>query len=107
MSLSKSYPLAGQRLSRSEILSRSKALRPIVQIGKNGLSEGSLEEIQKHLKKRNLIKVKCLRYSINPELDAKTQLDEMAARISKKTAAEIISITGFAMVFYFHERRLS
>ena len=36
-------------------------LDPIIRIGKSGLSDQVIDEIKKHIKKRNLIKVKILK----------------------------------------------
>jgi len=44
-----------------ELKKESKSLNSIIRIGKNGLTSGLIKEINDHLKKRKLIKVKVLR----------------------------------------------
>ena len=41
-----------------ELRTRAKGLSPIVQIGKNGLTQGSIDQIDKELEQRHLIKIK-------------------------------------------------
>ena len=43
-----------------ELKEKAKNLEPIVRLGKNGLNENVLVEIEKLLKKRKLIKIKIL-----------------------------------------------
>ena len=47
-----------------ELKVRSKSLKPIIRIGKNGLTDGIINEIKAHLKKRRLIKIKLLQNSL-------------------------------------------
>lgn len=78
-----------------------KLLKPIIQIGKNGLSEGTLEEIKKHLKKRKLIKIKCLKYYLSVgEGTNKEKMRRTADLIAKETGAEVVSVVGFTMVLW-------
>jgi RNA-binding protein len=101
MNSSELYLLAGRKLSKKEIVSEAKTVKPIVQIGKNGLSEGSLEEIRKHLKKRKLIKIKCLRYFLEDENKSnREKATQIAQEIAQKLEAEIITIVGFTFVLY-------
>lgn len=101
MSSSELYQLAGRKLSKKELASEAKNLKPIIQIGKNGISEGSVEEIRKHLKKRKLIKIKCLRYFLDDEEKSnKEKITKTAQALAKKLDAEIIGIIGFTFTLY-------
>lgn len=78
-----------------------RLLKPIVQIGKNGLSEGTLIEIKKHLKKRKLIKIKCLKYYLDAsEGTNKEKMKQTADTIASYCNAEIVSIVGFTIVLW-------
>ena len=47
-----------------ELKKESKLLEPIVRIGKNGVTEGTLKEIEILLRKRKLIKIKILKNAV-------------------------------------------
>ncbi len=71
---------------------KAKTLEPIVRIGKNGLTESMIREIERHLKKRKLIKIKLLK-SVE---DRKT----IAEEIAKRTNSELIEAVGFIVVLF-------
>jgi RNA-binding protein len=78
-----------------ELRQKSKALDPVVRVGKNGLSDGLVEQVRKALQRRRLIKVKMLQ-SFAEENDARGAAEELA----RKTGAEIISVVGFNVTLY-------
>ncbi len=78
----------------SELKSKSKLLRPIVRIGKNGIDETQIDEIKKHLKKRKLIKIKLLKSS------RKESIKEIAKEVAEKTNSILVDIIGFVFVLY-------
>jgi RNA-binding protein len=67
----------------------------IVRIGKTGLSESIIDEINKHLKKRKLIKIKFLKTALIEQ-----NIKELSEIISIKTSSTIVSIIGLNVVFY-------
>jgi RNA-binding protein YhbY len=80
-----------------------------VQIGKQGLQETVIEEIKKHLKKRKLIKIKCLRYFLDSyeeegvdmaSLSNAGKMKLIAAKIQTTLDCRLISITGFTIVLW-------
>jgi RNA-binding protein len=73
----------------------AKHLEPIVRIGKSGISENMVEEINKNLKKRKLIKIKFLASSLKG--DDKKKLINL---IAHKTNSEIIESVGNIVVLY-------
>jgi len=73
----------------------AKHLEPILRIGKSGLTDGVLKEIEKQLKKRKLIKIKFLKSA----LDGKNR-KEFAKEIATKTRSELIDQVGFVIVLY-------
>ena len=64
-----------------------------VRVGKQGLSENTVSEIKKLLKKRKLIKVKLLQSAIEGK-DKK----EFAKEIASKTESDIVDMIGFVVV---------
>jgi RNA-binding protein len=72
---------------------RAKALGPLLRIGKNGLTEGSINEIKLMLKKRGLIKIKLLR-SFTEGKDKK----ESAKEIAEKTDSILVESLGNIVV---------
>jgi len=67
-------------------------LDPMVQIGKNGLTEASLSTIEKALNDHELIKVKFLYYKGNRQ--------EISNEIIMKTKAEFVEIIGNILILY-------
>lgn len=77
----------------SDLQKKAQTLRPIVNIGKSGLTPQVIEEIKKHLKKRKLIKIKFLknyRDTQEPELD----------KLLLQTGAKLIENKGFVVTLY-------
>jgi RNA-binding protein len=68
-------------------------LDPIIRIGKSGLTDQVIDEIKKHIKKRNLIKVKLLRAYISTK-DKK----EIFKEIAERTGSELVNSIGFVVV---------
>lgn len=78
-----------------ELRKKARTLKPIINIGKNGLTEGLLQEIDRMLKKKKLIKIKINRSA----LDAKEK-KEIAKDILIKTKAELVDFVGFNITLY-------
>ncbi|HLC98839.1 MAG TPA: YhbY family RNA-binding protein, partial [Candidatus Nanoarchaeia archaeon] len=81
--------------STTSLKRKAMLLKPSVQIGKKGLSEESIKEIDKQLKKHGLVKVKFLRSSLE-----QSGRKEMATEIAIRTGARIITKSGFMAVYY-------
>lgn len=78
-----------------ELKRRSKNLLAILSIGKNGLTQGSLELIQRELKQKNLIKIKFLKSALD-----QWGKDDLIIRIVEFTKATIIDKVGNNLVLY-------
>ncbi len=69
------------------------ALEPVMQIGKDGFSENSLETVNGLLEARELIKIKVLNNSsVSPK--------EMMQIICEKTGAEPVQVIGNKLIVY-------
>lgn len=74
---------------------RSKAhhLRPIFQVGKIGVNENMIVQINEALEKRELIKVSILQNCLQDK-------DDVAKQISEGTGAQVVQIIGQIIVLY-------
>ncbi|MBW2984647.1 YhbY family RNA-binding protein [Candidatus Woesearchaeota archaeon] len=82
-------------ISKIRLRSKAKTLEPIVRIGKNGLTEGTINEIKRQLKKKKLIKIKLLKSFVQAR-DKK----ELIKEIASLTNSEIIESVGFILVLH-------
>ena len=69
------------------------ALEPVMQIGKDGLTENSVETVENLLQARELVKIKVLP---NAPLSPK----EMMVEICKETNAEPVQVIGSILIIY-------
>ena len=74
---------------------KGRLLEPMVRIGKNGLTDSALRQVQLLLNKRKLVKVKLLK-SFMESNERKVSAEELALR----TGAELIDQVGFVVVLY-------
>ncbi|MFC4558883.1 ribosome assembly RNA-binding protein YhbY [Virgibacillus kekensis] len=74
---------------------RSEAhhLKPIFQVGKTGVNENMIEQINEALEKRELIKVSILQNCLEDK-------NTVAEQLSNGTGAEIVQIIGNNIVLY-------
>lgn len=82
---------------RSFIKKLANPMKPIIQIGKDGLTENVMEQIDKMLNDHEIVKVNVLNNSL---LDAK----ETAFEVCEELKAEYISSLGNKFVVYRESR---
>ncbi|WP_340819397.1 YhbY family RNA-binding protein [Methanolobus sp. WCC4] len=70
-------------------------IKPIINIGKNGITESVLEELKKQIKANRLVKVKMLKTSAEGE-DIKTSAEKLA----EATRTTLIDVRGSTVVLY-------
>lgn len=68
------------------------SLRPVVQIGKQGLSESVLGEIEAALSDHELIKVQAAA--------SKEEKQEIGRRIEEATGAEVVGLIGHILILF-------
>ncbi|RLI82615.1 RNA-binding protein [Archaeoglobales archaeon] len=75
---------------------KGKAEIPVINIGKNGLTQSLINEINFQLEKRGKVKVKMLKsFRDSSELDRK----ELAKLIGKSINGRLISLRGMVLTF--------
>ncbi|MBS3112732.1 YhbY family RNA-binding protein [Candidatus Woesearchaeota archaeon] len=79
----------------NELKVKAHSLEPVIRIGKNGISDTTIKEIVTVLKKRNLIKIKLFKSS----LETKNR-KQIAKEIADKTGSNLVQVTGFIIVLY-------
>ena len=78
---------------KSYLRSEAHHLKPLFQVGKLGVSENLVEQIEDVLEKRELIKVSILQ---NCEMDK----NDVAEALSEKANAHVVQIIGSIIVLY-------
>ena len=78
---------------RARLRSQANLLKPIVMIGKDGLSETVIDQIDQIIEIRELIKIKIQN---NSNEDARNVAEEVA----KELNAEVIQVIGGIVVLY-------
>lgn len=83
------------KIKQYTLKKESVSLTPLMSIGKNGLSDSSIDELKKQLKAKRLVKVRIHKNSGESD-DMKTA----AAELCEKCGAELIDIRGRTATFY-------
>ena len=79
---------------RAKFRAQANALEPVFQIGKGGVSDAVIAQVEAALDARELIKVKALLETI-PQPPK-----EMAQEIAARTKADVIQVIGGVIVLY-------
>lgn len=78
-----------------ELRGEAQTLDAKLQVGKSGLSEGFLSELEKTLRREGLVKVKLLRSARAGE-----DVEEMAEELSDETGSVLVETRGNTVVLY-------
>jgi RNA-binding protein len=77
---------------RRQLREQVHSLKPLVQVGKNGVTEELIKTIDKALEDHELIKVKFLNY--------KTEKNELSRTIAQRTQSTLIDLIGNTAILY-------
>lgn len=69
--------------------------KPTIQIGKNGVSQKLVKEIEKQLEKKKMVKIKILQSALK-EKGAR----EIASKIAEQTEASLVEVRGHTFMLY-------
>ncbi len=84
---------------RQHLKALAHLLRPLVQIGNAGVSEGVFAAIAAALEQHELIKVQM------PKLDAASEREAMAAQLASGSGAELVQVLGRMVVLYLRRKK--
>lgn len=94
-STNREQPLTGLQVLKE----RSRTLEPVMRIGAKGLTQGAIEEIQRQLKRKKLIKIKLLKSFISDK-----DKNEIPVQIAR--AADAILVDRMGLVIVLGKREL-
>ena len=77
---------------RSYLKGKAHPLEPIIYIGKNGLSVGTLNAINSALSKRELIKIKFQEF--------KNDKQKLSTKIADETSSIVVDIIGHTLILF-------
>ncbi|MEM6822894.1 MAG: YhbY family RNA-binding protein [Verrucomicrobiota bacterium] len=79
-------------VERKQLKAKAHHLRPIIRIGKAGVTDSLIQQIDRVLKDHQLIKL---------QFDAhKERRKELSLEITSKSGAEIVSLVGHVLTIY-------
>jgi RNA-binding protein len=78
-----------------ELRATAASIEPATHIGKNGITDSLIEEINRQLKDNKLIKVKVLKSALDT-----IPREEIARQLAAKTGAELIELKGNTVVLF-------
>ncbi len=79
------------KLSKKELVKRGSTIDPTIHVGKEGVSDGVIEEIKTQIKRAKIIKVKML-----PA--AGEDIKDVAADIAKRAEVKCVETRGFTIL---------
>jgi len=85
---------------KRRIKHRLSGEKPTIWIGKGGVSEELLKEIEKQLEKRKTIKIKILESALEGD-----EAEQIASRIAEQTEASLVEVRGHTFVLYKRRKR--
>jgi len=84
-------------MDRDEIRNIGMDLKAIVRIGKKGINDSMVDEINRLLEDKEIIKIKVLRN--NPIQD----IEETSEILEDRTIGEVVEIRGKTILMYYEE----
>ena len=68
-------------------------LKPVIRIGKNGVTENIINDVKNLVKKKKIVKIKVLRSALNS-----ATMKDIADKIVKEANLKIVQIRGHSVV---------
>jgi RNA-binding protein len=80
-----------EKMSKKELVKMGSEIKPTVHVGKEGLTEGIVEEVRNQVKRNKVVKVRVL-----PA--AGMDKDELAAELEERTGTRCVETRGFTVL---------
>jgi len=77
---------------RRNLRALARALKPLVHVGKNGVTEGVIDDADRALRDHELVKIRFLHY--------KDQRKELSQTIAEETRSAVVDLIGNTLVLY-------
>ena len=81
---------------KKRLRSQSQAIKPLIQIGKNGVTENTINNIDTKLEDHELVKIKYINH--------KTEKQPLTQRIAEETHSEIVDTIGNTATLFRRSR---
>ena len=78
-----------------KLKAEANKLSPIINIGKNGVTDSVVEELKKHIKANRLVKVKVLKSA-----ESEKDLKDIAEELAERSHSTLIELRGRTVVLY-------
>jgi len=75
--------------------------KPTVWIGKEGATSQIINEISRHLEKREIVKVRILKSALKNE-----ETKNIASKIARQTSSTLIEVRGHTLLLYKRGKRI-
>lgn len=85
---------------RAALRAQANSIEPLFQVGKGGISDALIKQVDDALTARELIKLKVL-LETSPETPRET-----AEKIAVAAKAEVVAVIGGSMIFYRYSKKL-
>lgn len=79
------------KAKKKELIGKGSEIEPTVHVGKEGLTDGVVEEVRAQVKRARLVKVRVL-----PNADMST--DEVAAELAERSGSVVVDVRGFTVL---------
>jgi len=86
--------------AKRRIKSRLSGEKPTIRVGKSGVSQELLKEIDKQLEKKEMIKIKILKTALEGD-----EAKQIASRIAEQTTASLVEVRGHTFMLYKRRRK--
>ena len=77
-----------EKLTKKELVKKGSTLQPTVHVGKEGLTEGIIEEVRTQVKRNKIVKVRVL-----PNADM--EIKEVGTELAERAGVKCVETRGF------------
>jgi len=85
---------------KRRIKCRLNGEKPTIWIGKSGVSQELLNEIEKQLDKKEMVKIKILKSALK-----ENETKQLASRIAEQTEASLVDVRGHTLMLYKRRKK--